>query len=610
MQKTSNSDAGFDFYTTVGEALSLALSLKDGVYLSGLTSSLLAVNSLGKIIATSSSSTQTLEQTLSLGNTTGTYSIIAGTAGSASSPMYSFANKTDMGIFQGSPGGLFPNLSFATGGKTRFNVNDYGIYFNGVNMRPYYTSDYGAVPGGTAGSPIIGQILATDASGYICGTTSQTLEQTLSLGNTAGTYSILLTDGSITTPSISFTSDTDTGIYRSAANTLDFAAGGERMGFFNTAGVNIYATASDNSLQFRTKSDNFVDYGFLNGNLGLSVTRYDAAGGFVDTAIRIGKPEGDGGVLFRNGSSATPSISFINDINTGMYLYSSGTNFRFVKDGIDQLALYSSAVVFLTECQIQNGSAAAPSFNFEYATTTGLFKSGASDLGISIGGATSAVFNSSGIILPDGSSATPSISFTSDTDTGIYRAAANVVGIGVNGAEVMRIGGNTTISTGTFRVPNGSLSAPTYTFTNYSSTGLFMASPSQLGISTGGATSAVFNSSGIILPQLSNSLIAVDSTGQIVATSSGGGGSAAKVFLTNQSLTTGGWFATGSYWGYTFSNANIGTQSIVNFVPYNDSYTECINSRLLPYNLITGTNSIFYSYYLPITTITGDIQIF
>lgn len=120
----------------------------------------------------SAGGSQTLEQTLALGNSTGTYSILAGTAGTASNPMYSFASKPDMGIFQGSPNGLFPNLSFATGGKTRFNVDDYGIYFNGVNMRPYYTSDYDAIPAGGAGSVIIGQYLATDATGYICGTSS------------------------------------------------------------------------------------------------------------------------------------------------------------------------------------------------------------------------------------------------------------------------------------------------------------------------------------------------------------------------------------------------------------------------------------------------------
>jgi hypothetical protein len=103
---------------------------------------------------------------------------------------------------------------------------------------------------------------------------------------------------------------------------------------------------------------------------------------------------------------------------------------------------------------------------------------------------------------------------------------------------------------------------------------------------------------------------ATGSSGSSGTSGVSGGGSAAKVFLTSQSLTTSGWFATGSFWGYTFSNANIGTQSIVNYIPYNDSYTECINSRLLPYNLVGASYSIFYSYYLPITTIIGDIQIF
>lgn len=52
--KTSNTNAGLDFYTSVGDLQSLALSLKDGVYLTGISSSFLAADSTGKIIATAS----------------------------------------------------------------------------------------------------------------------------------------------------------------------------------------------------------------------------------------------------------------------------------------------------------------------------------------------------------------------------------------------------------------------------------------------------------------------------------------------------------------------------------------------------------------------------
>jgi hypothetical protein len=87
------------------------------------------------------------------------------------------------------------------------------------------------------------------------------------------------------------------------------------------------------------------------------------------------------------------------------------------------------------------------------------------------------------------------------------------------------VGGNVplrlTNQAGQFR--DGTFAFPTIAFLSDTNTGLFRPGTDQLGIAAGGATSAVFNSSGIVLPQLSNTVLAVDSVGQIIATSSSGG---------------------------------------------------------------------------------------
>jgi hypothetical protein len=92
------------------------------------------------------------------------------------------------------------------------------------------------------------------------------------------------------------------------------------------------------------------------------------------------------------------------------------------------------------------------------------------------------------------------------------------------------------------------------------------------------------------------------------AGTSGGGGSSV-IRLTNQTLLTTGWFATGSYIGYTFSNANIGTASNVDFTPYNDSSVTAINARVQPYIYSGIGYAIFYAVYTPSATMSGDMLI-
>jgi hypothetical protein len=90
---------------------------------------------------------------------------------------------------------------------------------------------------------------------------------------------------------------------------------------------------------------------------------------------------------------------------------------------------------------------------------------------------------------------------------------------------------------------------------------------------------------------------------------SGGGGGSSVIRLANQTLSTSGWYATGSYYGYTFSNVNIGTASNVDFIPYNDSNQTAIYAQVMPYIYSGSGFCIIYSNYTPGLTMSGDVII-
>lgn len=70
--------------------------------------------------------------------------------------------------------------------------------------------------------------------------------------------------------------------------------------------------------------------------------------------------------------------------------------------------------------------------------------------------ATATIFNAG-----NGTVAAPSFTFTSDTDSGLYRIGANNIGIGVNGAKVLDIGTAGLATTGTETITSASASALT-----------------------------------------------------------------------------------------------------------------------------------------------------
>ena len=95
-----------------------------------------------------------------------------------------------------------------------------------------------------------------------------------------------------------------------------------------------------------------------------------------------------------------------------------------------------------------------------------------------------------------------------------------------------------------------------------------------------------------------------------LAVAGGGGGGASIYRLTSQTLTSGSWTATGSYYTSSFANANITSTTRVDFIPNNDSYTEVTTAGILPQVTTTTGTASFYSLFPPQTNIIGEITIF
>ena len=92
------------------------------------------------------------------------------------------------------------------------------------------------------------------------------------------------------------------------------------------------------------------------------------------------------------------------------------------------------------------------------------------------------------VSLNGGNEGSPSLYFGGRTSTGLWWSySPNTINITRNGTTKVEIGTDTTIADGTIRNTNGSATAPSYTFTNNTDTGIYVSGVSdQLNITTGG----------------------------------------------------------------------------------------------------------------------------
>jgi len=214
-------------------------------------------------------------------------------------------------------------------------------------------------------------------------------------------------NGSLSVPSISFASDTDTGFKWQASGIVDYVSNG-----------NILATFATNSFQ---------------------VT---------------------------DGTAALPGLTFVADSDTGIYRVAANTigfttagtqafrvdsgNFIISRDFLPSSdASYSLGTTGagFTKLFLNDGTEALPSFTFSADTDTGLCRTATNTVRLSNGGNATQLWSTSGVNIfqplslsstirtEDGTASAPIYSFNNDTNTGIYRAASDQISFATNGIQ-------------------------------------------------------------------------------------------------------------------------------------------------------------------------------
>ena len=124
-------------------------------------------------------------------------------------------------------------------------------------------------------------------------------------GNATGFLSITNGSGLLATPSWTFTGDTDTGMWRSGANTIDFSTNAFR------------------ALQLGASPALSVNYMIMAASATGNAYTMTAAGTDANIGIRV-IPKGTGALLNSVGAVATPSYSFTGNVGTGMWSSAGG----------------------------------------------------------------------------------------------------------------------------------------------------------------------------------------------------------------------------------------------------------------------------------------------
>lgn len=207
-------------------------------------------------------------------------------------------------------------------------------------------------------------------------------------GAFATTGSMTAAPGTTSLPAFSYTTDTNTGMYRgTVGDELGFATGGTRRLGLNSTGATI------------------------TGNVAVS--------GVVSNAV---------------GTEALPSYTFTGDLNTGWY-WIGADHIGCSISGTLALDLDATDLVLTVPVRGPAGSAASPTFSFSTDSNSGMYSGGADSLLLGTGGNGHWQLNSAGQWMSQiGSPASaPAFSFTTDTDTGIYRDAANTLRFATGG---------------------------------------------------------------------------------------------------------------------------------------------------------------------------------
>ena len=453
-------------------------------------------------------------------------------------PSLFFTNEVQLGVFRSAPG----VLGFSTGVMSAMTVSDGDVNFNyralrnvsvmyGNSTPMVIASDetptsmrmeYGAgsvirffnnngykfdigttsieayqamlVPEGLVNAPAYAFSIAPSRGMYLDGGViafasegSNLLKLNPTATVTPYAYKVSLL-GSAVSPSYTFETQSDLGMYALEPNRLSFTSGGvERMAIepsrlhMLVQAQSLVGSAAVPSYSFSTTANAGM---YLNGsNLAFStfaVKRLEISNVDIVSALQMRSIDGSVGL---------PGYGFTTDVNSGMFLNGTG-NVGFVTGGVSRMNLSGSALTMSTVVLARDGTATSPSYAFAAQANTGMFQPVVNEFDISISGvsrfhmtASSATFTGT-LLFPSGSATVPGAGFSAGPTNGISLASGlNLI---VASDNIVNVSGARVTSKVTFASPNGTELAPSYGFISQPSTGMYFVTFGKIGLSIGG----------------------------------------------------------------------------------------------------------------------------
>ena len=231
----------------------------------------------------------------------------------------------------------------------------------------------------------------------------------------------------------------------------------------------------------------------------------DAAAHVAPVATFVKYGTGEGQILASpgtpSGAYTNPVYSFSTDLDTGMYSNNSD-NIGFSTNGVPRLYISNAAVYSLAggsfHMSTDVGTSGTPTYSFVDDANTGMYNAGTDQIGFAAGGTAAAQVDAYGVRTVSGSTAAPSYSFLTDADTGVFAQASDTIGFSAGGTLRATISNIELAATVPFRGAAGNSSAPTFSFTDDTDTGIYNEASNVIGFSVAGDLALSITSSEII----------------------------------------------------------------------------------------------------------------
>lgn len=303
---------------------------------------------------------------------------------------------------------------------------------------------------------------------------------------------LVLPSGAVTTPSLYFTGDSNTGFYSSAANEIAVTCNGFQTARFSETDFVVNSTLSIAS-GGSSLSPSLSVQG--DSNTGIYAPGADqlaiVTNGAEAMVAKSNAVEFKHQVSAPNGDEMRPGYCFGNFIGTGMYSPTSDTisftcNEADALNITETLAYFAGKVNVANEVSVDTGTALAPAYTFSSDLDTGIYSVAADQLGFSVGGVQQMVIVNGAAQFLDGSPTNPSICFRDDSQCGFYRKGINQIAYVSGGFERWACGSGAFTTRVANRAINGTAGEPSYSFDSNQNTGMYRPAVNQLGFSVDG----------------------------------------------------------------------------------------------------------------------------